>query len=139
MKKISIFGSTGSIGKNTIEVIKNAPENFEVLALVARNDVKTLISQALLLKPSYVVIENEQLFPELKLALTNLQNCEVFCGSQAIVEIAKIKCDLFISAIVGAAGMLPTLVFRRGQFACEGRWRRASIRARRDRRAATSE
>lgn len=109
MKKISIFGSTGSIGKNTIEVIRNAPQNFEVLALVARNDVETLIAQALSLKPSYVVIENEKLFPQLKSALLNLKNCEVLCGAQAIIEVAKIKCDLFISAIVGAAGMLPTL------------------------------
>ncbi len=109
MKKISIFGSTGSIGKNVIEVIKNAPENFEILALVARNDVETLIAQALFLKPSYVVIENEKLFPQLKLALQNLKNCQISCGQNAILEVAKIKCDLFISAIVGAAGMLPTL------------------------------
>lgn len=72
MKKISIFGSTGSIGKNVIEVIKNAPENFSVVALAARNDVKTLINQALLLKPEIVVIENENLFSELKQALKNL-------------------------------------------------------------------
>jgi 1-deoxy-D-xylulose-5-phosphate reductoisomerase len=109
MKKISILGSTGSIGKSTVEVIKNAPENFEVVALVARNDVKTLISQALLLKPSHVVIENESLFSELKSALVSLPKCQVHAGSRAIIEVAKIKCDLVLSAIVGAAGMLPTL------------------------------
>ncbi len=109
MKKISIFGSTGSIGKNTIEVVKNAPENFKILALVARNDVETLIAQALQFRPSYVVIENEKLFPQLKSALQNLKNCQISCGQNAIIEVAKIKCDLFVSAIVGAAGMLPTL------------------------------
>ncbi len=109
MKKISIFGSTGSIGKSTIEVIKNAPENFEIVALVARNDVKTLIAQALLLKPSYVVIENEELFLELKSGLSSLPKCYIFCGAAAIIEVAKIKCDLVLSAITGAAGMLPTL------------------------------
>ncbi|MBU6141007.1 MAG: 1-deoxy-D-xylulose-5-phosphate reductoisomerase [Proteobacteria bacterium] len=109
MKKISILGSTGSIGKNTIEVIKNNPENFSVVALVAKNDVKTLATQALLLKPSYVVIENEKKFSELKFALRNLKKCEVLCGREAIIEVAKIKCDLVISAIMGAAGMLPTL------------------------------
>lgn len=109
MKKISIFGCTGSIGKNTIEVIKNAPRDFEVLALVAKNDVKTLISQALEMKPSYVVIANEKHFAELKSALKDLKKCEVFCGEEAILEVAKIRCDLFISAIVGAAGMLPTM------------------------------
>ena len=109
MKKIFIFGSTGSIGKNVIEVVKNDPEKFEILALVARNDVKTLIAQALFLKPSYVVIENEKLFPELKSALKNLKKTEILCGEKAILDVAKIRCDLFISAIVGAAGMLPTL------------------------------
>ena len=109
MKKISILGSTGSVGKNTVEVIQNDPKSFSVIALVARNDVKTLIAQALLLKPSYVVIENEEKFSELKLALKNLKKCEVLCGRNAILEVAKIKCDLVISAITGAAGMLPTL------------------------------
>jgi 1-deoxy-D-xylulose-5-phosphate reductoisomerase len=108
-KKISIFGSTGSIGKSTIEVVKNAPQNFEIFALVAGNDVKTLISQALEIKPSYVVIENEKYFLELKEALSSLKNCQVLAGKNAILEVAKIKCNLFISAIVGAAGMLPTL------------------------------
>ncbi len=109
MKKISIFGCTGSIGKSTIKVIKNAPENFEVLSLVARNDLENLVSQALDLKPSYVVIENEQLLPQLKSSLKDLKNCQILGGQKAILEVAKIKCDLFISAIVGAAGMLPTL------------------------------
>lgn len=108
-KKISIFGSTGSIGKNTIEAIKNVPENFEVFALVAGNDVKTLISQALEIKPSFVVIENDKHFSELKNALSSLKNCQILSGKEAILEVARIKCDLFISAIVGAAGMLPTL------------------------------
>lgn len=109
MKKISILGSTGSVGKNTVEVIQNDPKSFSVIALVARNDVKTLIAQALLLKPSYAVIENEEKFSELKLALKSLKKCEVLCGRNAILEVAKIKCDLVISAITGAAGMLPTL------------------------------
>lgn len=109
MKKIAIFGSTGSIGKNTIEVIKNDPKNFEVVALVAKNDVKNLISQALLLKPSFVVIENEKHFSELKSALKTLKKCEVLCGAKAILEVAKVQCDLVILAIVGAAGILPAL------------------------------
>lgn len=108
MKKISIFGSTGSIGQNSLEVVRNHPQNFQILALVARNDFKTLIAQALEFKPSYVVIENEKYFLEVKDALKNI-NTEVLSGAASILEIAKIKCDLFISAIVGAAGMLPTL------------------------------
>ena len=109
MKNIAIFGSTGSIGKNTVAVIKNAPEKFKVKILVARNDVKTLISQALELDPEFVVIENLEHFLELKTALKNLKNCQILCGAEAILEVAKIHCDLMISAIVGSAGMLPTL------------------------------
>jgi 1-deoxy-D-xylulose-5-phosphate reductoisomerase len=109
MKTIAIFGSTGSIGKNTVAVIKNAPEKFKVKILVARNDVKTLISQALELDPEFVVIENLEHFLELKTALKNLKNCQILCGAEAILEVAKIHCDLMISAIVGSAGMLPTL------------------------------
>ena len=109
MKNIAIFGSTGSIGKNTIAVIKNAPEKFKVKILVAKNDVQTLISQALELNPEFVVIENSEHFEELKNALKNLKNCQVFCGFEAILDVAKIHCDLMISAIVGSAGMLPTL------------------------------
>jgi len=109
VKKLIILGSTGSIGKNAVEIIKNNPEEFSVVALVARSDVKTLVSQALLLKPSCVVIEDESYFPELKSSLKDLKKCRVMSGREAVLEVAKMKCDLVISAIVGAAGMLPTL------------------------------
>lgn len=109
MQKISIFGSTGSVGKSTIEVINNDPNNFEIVALVAKNDVKTLAAQALALKPRAVVVENEKHFSELKAALKNLKNCQILCGEKAVLEVAKIKCDVAVMAIVGAAGMLPVL------------------------------
>lgn len=108
-KTIAIFGSTGSIGKNTIEVIKNDPDKFDVKILVAGSDVKTLIEQALEIKPRFVAIANEDHFSELKSALSSLSDCEILAGNSAILDIARNKCDLFVSAIVGAAGMLPTL------------------------------
>jgi len=109
MKKIAIFGSTGSIGKSAIEVIKNNPKKFSVTSLVARNDYQSLIAQALLLKPQMVVIENDQHYLEVKNSLKDLKNTQVLSGSDSVLEVAKIKNDLFISAIVGAAGMLPTM------------------------------
>ncbi len=109
MKTIAIFGSTGSIGKNTVAVVKNAPEKFKVKILVAKNDVKTLISQALELSPEFVVIENSDHFIELKNALKDFKKCQILCGAEAILEVAKVHCDLMVSAIVGSAGMLPTL------------------------------
>ena len=109
MKEIAIFGSTGSIGKNAIDVITAHCDKFTVKTLVARNDVTTLIRQALTLKPQYVVIEDETLFAQLKLELSSLKQTKILCGRKAILEVAKIKCDLVIAAISGAAGMLPTL------------------------------
>lgn len=109
MKIISIFGATGSIGQNAIQVIKNSPESFQIMALTAGNDVEVLIKQSLELNPKFVAIANENHLPRLKEALKNLKNCQILAGNKAIAQIAKIKCDLAICAIVGFAGLLPTL------------------------------
>jgi 1-deoxy-D-xylulose-5-phosphate reductoisomerase len=109
MKKISIFGSTGSIGQNTIEIISKNPEKFQIISLVAKSNVKTLISQAKKLQPNFVVIEDERYFAELKEALRSLKKCEVLCGAKAIAEIAKIRCDLFVASMVGSIGVIPVL------------------------------
>lgn len=108
MKKIIIFGSTGSIGKNTIAVIQNDRERFEIIALTARTDAKTLAAQINLLQPKFAAIEDEKKLAELK-SLVKSRKTKLLAGREAILEIAKIKCDLVISAIVGSAGMLPTL------------------------------
>lgn len=108
-KQISIFGSTGSIGCNTVELIKNNPDLYEVVALVSNNNVKLLVEQSLLLKPKFVVIKNQESYQLLKSELSHLSGIEILCGEEAIIEVAKVKCDLFISAIVGAASMLPTI------------------------------
>lgn len=108
MKTVSIFGSTGSIGKNTIEVILNNKDDFKIIALVAKNDIKTLIHQVILTNPEYVVIEDESKFLELKETLKGQKNIKILAGKEAIIEVAKIKCDVFVSAIMGFAGLLPT-------------------------------
>ncbi len=110
-KTISIFGSTGSVGKNTIDVIKNHQNssfNIKVKSLIAQNNYKILAKQALELKPEFVVIGDEKHYNDLKNELASLKGCEILCGTQAILDLAKIKCDLMVSAIVGIAGMLPT-------------------------------
>ncbi len=107
-KKITILGSTGSIGKNTIEVIKNDRDKFQIVALTARSDLKTLAAQANEFLPKFVAIEDETKFNELRASIKSSKTT-VLAGVEAINEIAKIKCDLVVSAIVGAAGMLPTL------------------------------
>ncbi len=108
-KRIAIFGSTGSIGRNAIQVVLSRKDDFEIVSLVAKNDAKTLIEQALILHPSFVVIENEQHFFAVKEALSEIKNCQVLAGKKAVLEVAAIKYDLFLSAIVGAACMIPTL------------------------------
>jgi 1-deoxy-D-xylulose-5-phosphate reductoisomerase len=108
MKKISIFGSSGSIGKNAIEVLMNDRESFEVVALIVNNNAECLIQQAKLVNPRYAVIANESLYDEVKEGLSGNGNVIVLAGSDAVDEIAKIKCDMFISAIVGLAALRPT-------------------------------
>lgn len=107
-KKIIIFGATGSIGRSTVEVIKNDRERFEIIALCARSDAKTLASQIDLLQPKFAVIEDVEKFAALKAAVKT-RKTKLLAGREALLEIAKIKCDLVLSAIVGSAGMLPTL------------------------------
>ncbi|HLD76757.1 MAG TPA: 1-deoxy-D-xylulose-5-phosphate reductoisomerase [Rickettsiales bacterium] len=107
-KKIAIFGSTGSIGKNTIEVIKNDPQKFEIISLVAKQDIKKLAEQANEFKPKYIGIADEKQYKEL-CSLIKYKDIKIVAGEKEIAEIAKIKCDLFIAAIVGFAGLKPVL------------------------------
>ncbi len=109
-KLISIFGSTGSIGKNAVEVIKKAPQDFEIQALIAQNDYETLANQAIALKPKFVCIANSEKFFDLKSALEGRVDCEIMTGWNSVLELAKLPCELMISAIVGSAALLPTFL-----------------------------
>jgi 1-deoxy-D-xylulose-5-phosphate reductoisomerase len=108
-KTISIFGSTGSIGKNALEIVNANPDKFKIIALVAKSNYKLLIKQAIKFQPSYVVIADHKFFNFLKIELSTYKNIKVLSGDDSGVEVAKIICDLVISAIVGIAGMIPTL------------------------------
>jgi 1-deoxy-D-xylulose-5-phosphate reductoisomerase len=107
-KSIAIFGSTGSIGVNALKVIAQHPEFYEIQALAAGSDVKSLIRQARIFKPKYAAINNESHFDELKAGLKDFPEIEILAGSAAINDLAKIKFDFFLSAIVGIAGLIPT-------------------------------
>jgi 1-deoxy-D-xylulose-5-phosphate reductoisomerase len=106
-KSVFIFGSTGSIGQSTIDIIKNHPEKFKVKVLVAKNNADLLAIQANKLRPKVVVIDDESCYQNLKRQLK--YKAEVLCGTKSIEDVAKTKCDLFVSAIVGFAGTIPTL------------------------------
>jgi 1-deoxy-D-xylulose-5-phosphate reductoisomerase len=107
-RKIAILGSTGSVGRQTIDLIARAPENYEVVALTANKDVATLAEQARLLHAGLAVVADDRQYQALKDALAGTKT-KVAAGAEAIVEAAQIESDWLMSAIVGAAGLPGTL------------------------------
>lgn len=113
-RRVSILGSTGSVGRNTVDLLRRAPDAYSVEALTARTNVDLLASQARELRPQMVVIGDESLFGDLKEALAGT-NIVVAAGADALVEAASLPADWVMAAIVGAAGLAPTLAaVRRG-------------------------
>ena len=110
-QKISILGATGSIGKSTIDVLSQHPELFSVYALTANSNVELLLHQALACSPEYVVIADPKLFITAKKLFSEHQlRCEVLAGHAALEQVACApEVDVVMAAIVGAAGLLPTL------------------------------
>jgi 1-deoxy-D-xylulose-5-phosphate reductoisomerase len=109
IKKIAIFGSTGSIGTQTLEVVKANRNLFEVEILTAHNNDELLIQQALAFQPNAVCIVNEAKYDVVKKALSKT-DIKVFSGEDALVELADFDTyDIMIAAIVGFAGLKPTL------------------------------
>jgi 1-deoxy-D-xylulose-5-phosphate reductoisomerase len=109
VKRIAIFGSTGSIGRQTLEVIAEHKDKFSAEVLTAYTNEKLLIEQALKFNPNIVVIVDEKKYQVVREALSNTQ-VKVFAGEKALNEVALMDCyDLMIAAIVGYAGFQPTL------------------------------
>lgn len=108
-KRIAIFGSTGSIGKQALEVINAHPEQFSVEVLTAFSNNELLIEQALAYNPNIVVIGDESKYGIVKDALAKT-DVKVFAGEDALEEVAGMDIyDLMLAAIVGFAGFKPTL------------------------------
>jgi len=108
-KRIAIFGSTGSIGKQALEVIDANPSAFSVEVLTAHSNDELLIKQALHFKPDIVVIGDDKKYSQVKSALSG-QSIKVFAGEKALEEVAAMDIfDMMIAAIVGFAGLRPTL------------------------------
>jgi 1-deoxy-D-xylulose-5-phosphate reductoisomerase len=111
---VTILGSTGSVGGNTIDVVERYPNDYRVDALTAHSNVDKLIEQALRLKPRFVAIGDEKHYDKLKDALAG-SGIAVGAGRSAVIEAAARPSDWVMSAIVGAAGLEPTLAaVRRG-------------------------
>ena len=108
-RKVAILGSTGSIGTQAIEVIIAQPEHFEVELLAAHNNAELLIKQAIAVQPNAVVIGNEQKYLEVKEALLP-HDIKVFAGAEALAQaVAMEGIDVVLTAMVGYAGLKPTL------------------------------
>lgn len=108
-KQIAILGSTGSIGTQTLDVVRHNPDRFEVYAIVANRSIDQLIAQAKEFHPEVVCIADETLYTPLKDALSNMP-CKVWAGAQAIAEMVTMpSIDVVVAAMVGYAGLRPTM------------------------------
>lgn len=109
MKRIAILGSTGSIGTQALDVIRQHPCDFEAYALVAHSSVDKLIEQALEFRPEVVVIADEQHYSTLAAALSHLP-IKVYAGSDAVSSVVQLQeVDVVLTAMVGFAGLRPTV------------------------------
>ena len=109
IKRIAVFGSTGSIGTQTLEVIAANPDRFSAEVLTAQTNDELLVEQALKFNPNIVVIGDERKYAAVKQALSST-DIKVFTGEKSLEEVAAMDCyDLMLAAIVGYAGLRPTL------------------------------
>lgn len=109
IKKISILGSTGSIGISTIDIVKRHPDRFQVVGLAAGSNLDVLIPQIKLLKPKVVSVKSEKEAAQLKQMLGSIK-VDILHGPDGACVVASLSdANMVISAIVGASGLLPTL------------------------------
>ena len=109
MKQIAILGSTGSIGTQTLDVVRQHPTEFGVYALTAHRSVELLIEQALEFNPAVVCIADESCYPRLREALSDLP-IRVMAGERALEELVTMPAiDVVVAAMVGYAGLPPTI------------------------------
>lgn len=110
MKKISILGSTGSIGRQTLDVVRANKDKFEVVAISANSSVDLLLEQIKEFKPKYVAVYNENSAKKLKKMIPSNVKIEIFSGMEGLKSISSLnEIDVLLTAIVGMIGLVPTL------------------------------
>ena len=108
-KRVAILGSTGSIGTQTLDVIRQHPDWFTVEVLTAQHNWELLVAQALEFKPNAVVIGNEDHYSKVKEALSG-DPIKVFAGQKAIAQVVEMDTiDVVLTALVGYSGLIPTV------------------------------
>lgn len=116
MKGLCVLGSTGSIGVSTLDVAARHPDRYRVVALTANNNIDRLLEQCRQFRPAYAVMIDERPAAELRnrLAAAGVDSTEVLSGVQALEDVSVLpEVDAVMAAIVGAAGLLPTLAAAR--------------------------
>ena len=109
IKRVAILGSTGSIGTQTLDVIRQHADKFAVEVLTAQNNCDLLIAQALEFQPNAVVIGNESKYAKVKEALIP-HDIKVFAGQKAIAQVVEMDTiDVVLTALVGYSGLIPTV------------------------------
>ncbi len=109
IKKIAILGSTGSIGTQALEIVREQKDRIQVEVLTANSNADLLIAQAKEFNPNHVVIADESKYLQVKEALAN-DDIKVFAGNKSIVDVMEItSADTVLTAMVGYSGLLPTI------------------------------
>ena len=111
MKAISLIGSTGSIGTQTLDIVSQYPQQFRIVGLAAGRNVELLASQIRQFRPSIVAICDEDKLPQLKEAIKDIQpQPTLLAGEAGVIEVARCaEADTVVTGIVGCAGLLPTI------------------------------
>ena len=109
MKELAILGSTGSIGTQTLDVVRAYPERYSVYAICAHRSIDKLVEQAREFHPEVVCIADESLYETLRARLSDL-DCKIWAGADAIAEMVTMpSIDIVVAAMVGYAGLRPTI------------------------------
>ncbi|VXD23815.1 1-deoxy-D-xylulose-5-phosphate reductoisomerase [Planktothrix paucivesiculata] len=111
MKAITLLGSTGSIGTQTLEIVAEYPEQFRIVGLAAGRNITLLAQQIRAFRPSIVAISNPDQLPELKALITDINPQPILvAGDEGIIEVARYgDSEAVVTGIVGCAGLLPTI------------------------------
>ena len=110
MKKISILGSTGSIGQSTLSVVEKFPDRFRVVGLAAGNNVDILEKQVRRFMPAMVSVVSPLAAESLKKRCADVKNVSIFSGVEGMIRVAAAEeAQITVSAIVGTAGLVPTM------------------------------
>ncbi|HEY9752649.1 MAG TPA: 1-deoxy-D-xylulose-5-phosphate reductoisomerase [Coleofasciculaceae cyanobacterium] len=111
MKAISLLGSTGSIGTQTLDIVASHPDQFRIVALAAGRNIELLAQQVRQFQPEMVAISDATLLPELQAALTEAPiQPTLLAGEEGVIEVARhADANVVVTGIVGCAGLLPTI------------------------------